>query len=73
MIDFFKSLAGVILSVINFIVQALQMFLSLLLMIPRAIGFIIQAVSLLPPFVLVIVSVMVAVSVILFVINKGSD
>lgn len=73
MIAFLQQIANIIVSVISFVVHALQMLVEIILTIPRVLLYVIQCIGYLPPFVNAIVIVSISVSVVLFILNKGSD
>lgn len=73
MIEFIAQIADLLSSFLGFIITAIQMIIAVFVAAFRAITYIGALILALPPFVLVFVSVSIAVSVILFIVNHGSE
>lgn len=73
MFKFFESIAGLITTIIDFVVNAVTSLIVVLVRCVQALAYMITVITLLPAYVKVYILAMLGVSVILFVINKGSD
>lgn len=73
MIAFLQQIANIINTVIQFIINAVQMLVAIILAIPRILLYVVQVIGYLPPFVSGIILVSVSVSVVLFILNHGGE
>lgn len=73
MFEFLKQIADILVTVIGFVVNALEMLIQLFTAIPKALVYVITAVGYLPPFVSSIVFVSISIAVVLMIVNHGGD
>lgn len=73
MIAFLQQIANIINTVIQFIINAVQMLVAIILAIPRILLYVVQVIGYLPAFVSAIILVSVSVSVVLFILNHGGE
>lgn len=71
MFQFFDGITLLINTVIQFVVNSVQMIMIIIAKVPIAIGFIVTSVSYLPPFLASFAMLFMAVTVIINMINKG--
>lgn len=73
MFNFFESIANLISTVVGYVVSFFTSLIVLIVRAVQALAYIILVIGFLPSYVKVFVLGMISVSVILFLINKGSD
>ena len=73
MFNFFTSIAHFITTIVNYVVSFFTSLIVVILCAIQALGYLVLVVSLLPSYLKVFDLAMIGVSVILFVLNKGSD
>ena len=71
MFSFFSMIQEWIIMIVNFVISTFKLIMNFLKIIPQAIGWLVSIVTFIPPFVAVFVTVPIAVSVLLNVMNKG--
>lgn len=73
MFNFFASIANFIATVVNYVISFFASLIVLIVRAVQALAYLVLVIGLLPSYLKVFVLAMIGVSVILFVINKGSD
>lgn len=73
MFKFFASIANLIATVVKYVVSVFTALFTLVVRILQAFAYILTVVGWLPGYLKVFVLAMIGVSVLLFVINRGSD
>lgn len=72
MFQFFESVANIFKTVVNFIVDLVQMLFNLIGLIVKGFGFLTRVVAELPPFLIPFAMGFVALAILYQVLNKGS-
>ena len=72
MFQFFESVANILKTVVNFIVDLVQMLFNLIGLIVKGFGFLTRVVAELPPFLIPFAMGFVALAILYQVLNKGS-
>lgn len=73
MFKFFASIANLIATVVKYVVSIFTSLMVLIARLVQAFAYILQVISWLPGYVKIYIIAMIAVSAVLFIINKGSD
>ena len=73
MLEFIKSLSEILGMIGDFIINLVKTLLMLITAIPKALLFITSAVASLPPFVLSVVLVSIAVCIAVTILNGGKQ
>lgn len=71
MFNFFEQIANIIGFVIDFVISAFTMLITLITQIPPALAFLAAAVVYLPEFLTTFVLLFIGTAVVLQIINKG--
>lgn len=72
MFSFFSSIAGVITTAVNYIVNFFMMLVTLLVSMARAVVWLFACIAALPPFLTAFVLVPVSLAIFFQVMNKGN-
>ena len=72
MFKFFESVAGILGTVVDYVVGLFDMVLNLVKLIFKAQTFLIDIITSLPPFLLPFALVMIALAILFQILNKGS-
>lgn len=73
MFNFFASIADLISTAVTFIIDMVTTLITVITRSVQALAYVVVVLAYLPGYLGVYVLAMVSVSVILFIINKGSD
>ncbi|OUQ21791.1 hypothetical protein B5E84_00570 [Lachnoclostridium sp. An14] len=72
MFSFFEGIVAFITTLVNFVINLVEILVFILLAIFRSVTWLFGCISYLPPFLVAFVVVPVAIAIIFQVINKGS-
>lgn len=72
MFEFFEAVANVFSTVVGFVVGLFKMLFNLVRFIFQAQTFLFQLIAVLPPFLIVFISVTVSLAIFYQILNKGS-
>lgn len=72
MFQFFESIASIFTTVVNFIINAVEMVVMVVLNVGRGITWLFACLSYLPPWLVAFVAVPICWAVVLQILNKGS-
>lgn len=73
MIAFFDSLSEILLMIGDFIISLIKTLLMVFIAIPKALAYLVTCVGFLPPFVLAVVTVCVAVCIANTILDGGKN
>jgi len=71
MFKFFSAIAAFIDTIVNFVINVIQMMISLVINIGRSIAWLVLCLSYLPPWLVAFVMVPISLAVIFQILNKG--
>lgn len=72
MFNFFESIAGIVDTVIGYVVGIFEMLVNLVIFIFKAQGFLLEVVTSLPPFMLTFAVVFISLAILYQILNKGA-
>ena len=70
MIDLLTSIVETIVSLVQFVINAINGLIQLLLLIPQAIAFITSSISMLPPFVVPFIMAGLYIGIVQYIVGK---
>lgn len=70
MLEFFSMIGDAVSSVLTYFMNMVQNFVNVILLIPRANAFLQSIIIYVPPFISVFIGLGIALSVVLFFINR---
>lgn len=70
MIDLLSSIVETIVSLVQFVINAINGLIQLLLLIPQAIAFITSSISMLPPFVIPFITAALYIGIVQYIVGR---
>ena len=70
MIDLLSSIVETIVSLVQFVINAINGLIQLLLLIPQAIAFISSSISMLPPFVIPFITAALYIGIVQYIVGR---
>lgn len=70
MIDLLSSIVETIVSLVQFVINAINGLIQLLLLIPQALAFVTSSISMLPPFVIPFILAGLYIGIVQYIVGK---